>query len=131
MNKEKKPPFGGIFIVIGAMVMCGYAVPISGGNDLVPLGGLIVGGWLGYVFEHVLFRLVIVGLFILMIVARQAFFGAVFDANADHWEAQNPANSIAKTKQVTPFEYATPYTRKQLIFSHPAFFLASKRQKWV
>ena len=131
MSKENKLPFGGFFIVIGAMVVCGYAVPISGGNDLVPLGGLFVGGWLGYLFEHVLFRLIIVALFILMIVARQAFFGAMFDANAVHWEPQQPANSIVQTKHAIPFEYATPNTKKRLIFPHPAFFLASERQKWV
>jgi len=125
MSKEKSGlPFGGFFIIIGALVLCGYSVPLSGGNDLVPLGGLFVGGWLGYIFEHLLFRIIIIGLLILMIVARNAFFGAVFDTNAAHWETQKPTDNIAHTERAAPFEYATSQTNKRLIFPHPAFFLA-------
>jgi len=96
MSKEDKPPFGGFFAFIGAFVGLGYAVQI---NDapLIALGGLFVGGWLGYIFEHILFRLIVISLFILMIVTRQAFFGAVFDANAAD-PIQSPTEQIISAK---------------------------------
>ena len=79
-KKEQKNehPFGGVFGTIGAFVGMVYAFNIS--NDgFVALGGFIVGAWLGYIVEHLIFRLIVIGLLIIMIVARQAFFGAIWD----------------------------------------------------
>ena len=67
-----------MFGTIGAFVGLIYAFNISE-DGFVALGGAIVGGWLGLVIEHIVFRLIIIALLVLMIVARQAFFGAIID----------------------------------------------------
>lgn len=102
MSKEKnKHPFGGFFAAIGAFVGIGYAAQIDAG-PLVALGGLIVGAWLGLIVEHVVFRLIVIGLFVLMIVARHAFFDAVFDEHALHFMPDIPTRNAAQIAHAMP-----------------------------
>lgn len=92
-NQEKKPPLGGLFAGIGAIVGAGYGSAFGDGAG--GLAGLLIGGWLGLMVENILYRLIVVALLIVMIVARQAFFDAMF-AKAYPTEAPQTEQVISK-----------------------------------
>ena len=90
-NKSKNGPLGGIFSFIGAVVGAFYGM--AAGGLVVALVGGIIGAWLGLIVEHIVFRLIIIALTIIAIVARQSLFQAVRE-------------SFASIESSTPYEYA-------------------------
>lgn len=76
-------PLGGIFVGLGGLVGLAYGWMITE-NFLIRLGGLMLGATLGLIVEHILFRLIIIGLIILMFMARSAFIDAVFTDASIH-----------------------------------------------
>ncbi len=91
-NNNDSPPFGGIFAGLGAIVGMGYGFAITQ-HFLGAVGGFFVGSLLGYIFEHILFRVILIALFILMIVTRQALFDALF--NDAHLYRQQTSQQVA------------------------------------
>lgn len=73
---QNNGPLGGIFSFTGAIVGAIYGNAI-GGNLLVAFVGGMIGAWLGYIVEHIVFRLIVIALALIMIIARQAFFEAL------------------------------------------------------
>lgn len=92
-EKDSAGPFGGWFGTLGLIVGFVYGAGIGDGNWVVAVGGAIFGGWLGIVIEHIVARLILIALFIFMIIARQAFFDAIFDSA--YWvEPVNTAEAV-------------------------------------
>ena len=55
MSNNDAPPFGGIFTGLSGIVCKGYGLAITQ-HFLGAVGGFFVGSLLGYIFEHILFR---------------------------------------------------------------------------
>lgn len=100
MSKEdSNGPLGGIFTALGALVGTAYGATIAD----APGGflGIFIGAWLGNIIEHIVFRLLMVALFVIMILARQAFFEAIFDG-AHTADPVIPTESIAEVRHLSP-----------------------------
>lgn len=81
-SQSEKPPFGGVMAAIGAFVGYGYIGHMFDDQFAGLIGGLI-GAGLGYVAEHIIYRLIIIALLVVMFIGRQVFFDAIFN-NAEY-----------------------------------------------
>lgn len=68
-------PLGGIFAFIGFFVGAIYGASVHPAGGLI---GMFVGLFLGKFIEHIVFRVILIGLAILIVVARHALFDAIF-----------------------------------------------------
>lgn len=94
MSTQSDNQLGGIFAGLGFFVGAAY------GATLHPAGGLIgmfVGLFLGKFIEHLVFRAILVALVVIMIIARQAFFDAIFAYHA-------PVESDSQPQSIVSFE---------------------------
>lgn len=79
MSNQDEPQIGKFFGTLGVIVGLCYGASLVDGEPNIPviLGGALVGGTLGYIIEHILFRVAMVFLFLAFIFVRTAFFEAV------------------------------------------------------
>ncbi len=71
-------PFGGWFGTIGGIVGFGYGALLTDGDFGPALILAFIGAMVGLLVEHVVARLLIVGLFILGFIIRQEITAAIF-----------------------------------------------------
>ena len=75
------------FALSAAFIGLGYGSTF--GDDVVAFICLLVGAFLGAMVEHILFRVLVIALFLIMILARQLFWDAVTDAFAVNVSSPN------------------------------------------
>lgn len=76
-NSDNPHPFGGWFGTMGLIV--GFVYGGQSGDLGVAIGGAIVCAGIGLLIEHILARVILIGLFVLMFLARGAFFEGFMD----------------------------------------------------
>ena len=77
MATGNEHPFGGFFGVIGGLTGFGYGAYVTDGQVIAALIIALIGAGLGLIVEHVVFRLIVVALFVLGFVIRQEIWGAI------------------------------------------------------
>ena len=106
-TQSDEASFGWFFAIIGGTVGFAY------GGALAEMGGAIVGlaagAWLGLIVGNIVYRLIIVALLIVFIVARQAFFDAMF-AGTHPTEPQQTDQAISEIITPPPVPTDLPST---------------------
>ena len=105
-NKSKHGPLGGIFSFAGAIIGALYANAI-GGNLLAAAVFGVIGGYLGLIVEHIVFRLIIIALTIIAFIARQALFEAVRESFAS---IETPLTDIYAVAELSMHKYTIVLT---------------------
>lgn len=77
--RTKQTPLGGIFPLAGFIIGYVYAITILGSFWPSAIVGIICFG-IGFLIEPIVYRIAMIALYVIAIIARQALFSALFDS---------------------------------------------------